>query len=117
MLQYPELVALLGRLYQMMDSRVAIFGRLSRLQGKLDLMLSQITLQGQDEEDTDAAQMPMLVYHDDESDEERAVEDAITDLSGSEDDWEEMSDIDLNGKNTDSEAEDAISVESMSEDD
>lgn len=33
------------------------------------------------------------------------------------DDWEEMSDIDLNGKNTDSEAEDAISVESMSEDD
>ena len=42
LLQHPELVALLGQLYQMMDSRVAVFGRLSRLQGKLDLMLSQV---------------------------------------------------------------------------
>ena len=40
--QFPELVEMMGSMYQMMDSRVSLFSRLSKLQGKLDLMLSQV---------------------------------------------------------------------------
>ena len=48
-------------LYQMMDSRVNMFGKLSRLQGKLDLMLSQISTQTQEEEEP-VTQQPLLQY-------------------------------------------------------
>ena len=45
----------------MMDSRVNMFGKLSRLQGKLDLMLSQISTQTQEEE-APITQQPLLQY-------------------------------------------------------
>ena len=42
LLQYPDLVETLGGVHQMMENRVAMFGRLSKLHGKLELMLAQV---------------------------------------------------------------------------
>ena len=44
-LQFPEIIDTFSSLYQMMDSRVEVFGKLSRLQGKLDIMLSQVSIE------------------------------------------------------------------------
>ena len=42
--QYPDLVETLGGVHQMMENRVAMFGRLSKLHGKLELMLAQVDM-------------------------------------------------------------------------
>ena len=42
LLQVPELVESVSVLSQLMESRCAAFSKLSRLKGKLDLMLSQV---------------------------------------------------------------------------
>lgn len=41
MLQVPHLMDSLSGLYQLLDARVSTFPRLCRLQGRLDLLLSQ----------------------------------------------------------------------------
>ena len=52
----------LSKLYQMMDSRTSMFSKLSRLQGKLDLVLSQITAQDQPEVEGASLEQPLLMY-------------------------------------------------------
>lgn len=41
-LQFPDMVDNLSALYQSMDSRTRLVDRLSKLKGKLELMLSQV---------------------------------------------------------------------------
>jgi len=116
LMTFPELVEKLGDLYQIMDARVTMFGKLSRLQGKLDLMLSQITLQNQAEEEIGAAQQPMLIYQDDSSDEDFGVDELVPDHSESEDNWEELSDIETKNGQDSSDNEKYDEDESMDED-
>ena len=40
--QVPDLVGSLSGLYAMVESRVGVFTKLCKLQGRLDLMLSQV---------------------------------------------------------------------------
>ncbi|ELT88135.1 hypothetical protein CAPTEDRAFT_102327 [Capitella teleta] len=42
LMTFPELVDGLSSLYQLIESRVSTYGRLSRLQGKLNLLLAQV---------------------------------------------------------------------------
>ena len=42
--QYPDLMETVGGVHQMMENRVAMFGRLSKLHGKLELMLAQVNM-------------------------------------------------------------------------
>ena len=44
-IKVPDLVKTLGGLYAMMESRVSTYGKLCKLQGRLDLMLSQVWFQ------------------------------------------------------------------------
>lgn len=93
LMTFPDIIDTLSTLYQMMDSRVSMFGKLSRLQGKLDIMLSQISNQTQEDEPL-VAQAPLLQFDEDSSDED------LDDLaighgpSDSEDNWEDFSDED-----------------------
>lgn len=41
-IQVPDLVDSLSGLYAMLESRVSVFSKLCKLQGRLDLMLSQV---------------------------------------------------------------------------
>lgn len=42
--QFPDMVDNLSALYQSMDARTRLVDRLSKLKGKLELMLSQVLL-------------------------------------------------------------------------
>ncbi|XP_069117175.1 WD repeat-containing protein 43-like [Argopecten irradians] len=76
LMTFPEVVEIFSSLYQMMDARTAAFSRLSKLQGKLDLILSQITTQEQHEEETLTGQTPLLMYQEESSDDDEMVLDA-----------------------------------------
>ncbi|XP_060063671.1 WD repeat-containing protein 43-like [Ylistrum balloti] len=73
LMTFPEVVEVFSSLYQLMDARTAAFSRLSKLQGKLDLILSQITTQEQHEEETSIDQPPLLMYQEDSSDDNDMV--------------------------------------------
>jgi len=94
LLAFPELVESLSSIYAAMESRVTLFTRVSRLQGKLDLMLSQISSQAASEDALEAgasSQQPLLLYNDESSDEDSPlVDDAdlVADQTESEGDWD-----------------------------
>jgi hypothetical protein len=43
-LKYPDLIESLGSVYEMMNARTKLFPQLSKLQGKLQLVMSQVDL-------------------------------------------------------------------------
>ncbi|XP_064600554.1 WD repeat-containing protein 43-like isoform X2 [Liolophura sinensis] len=110
LMTFPELVDKFSGMYEMMTSRVTMFSNLSRLQGKLNLVLSQIKSQDQEGEDT-TTQQALLVYEDNSSDDEGevALDDLMAIHSESEDNWEDLSDMeavdggDDNGKDMEEE--------------
>lgn len=53
-LQFPELMERLQRMYSIMENRVTQLGTFTRLQGRLELMLSQIARQKDDEQGVEA---------------------------------------------------------------
>ncbi|ESP04564.1 hypothetical protein LOTGIDRAFT_63496, partial [Lottia gigantea] len=87
LMTFQEIVDSLSALYQLMEARVGMFSRLSRLQGKLDLMLSQITCQEQEEEEG-IVQAPLLLYHEESSEDDDPMEDLLASHSESESNWD-----------------------------
>ncbi|XP_046551150.1 WD repeat-containing protein 43-like [Haliotis rubra] len=115
LMTFPEIVDKLSSLYQMMDARVSMFSKLSRLQGKLDLVLTQITSHDQeDEEDAGKSQQPLLLYQDESSDEDFPMEDILP--SGSGEDWDDLSEMSSDEVETNGKKEEE-GVESEEEDD
>jgi hypothetical protein len=66
--QNPKLVTALGTLYQLIESRISTYGRLSKLQGKLNLLMTQVSSQEESQEDREADHKPLLMYQDGERD-------------------------------------------------
>ena len=58
--QVPHLVDSLSGLYQLLDARVGTFSRLSRIQGKLDLMLTQAAAVDDSEQDHAQLTTPLV---------------------------------------------------------
>ncbi|KAL4237474.1 WD repeat-containing protein 43 [Mactra antiquata] len=103
---FPEIIEAFSMLYQIMDSRVTMLGKLSRLKGKLDIIISQISAQTKEEEDHGTEQQALLQFEE-SSDEDDLEELAIgPGVSDSEDNWEDFTDEesdmdtqdDVNGK-------------------
>ncbi|KAK3599161.1 hypothetical protein CHS0354_040999 [Potamilus streckersoni] len=91
LMTFPEIVEIFSSLYQMMDYRVSIFSRLKKLQGKLGILLAQVSSQGQEEEEQSlVAQQPLLQYQEDSSEEDEVPFGLL--VSESEDNWEDISD-------------------------
>ncbi|GAB1601276.1 WD repeat-containing protein 43-like [Argonauta hians] len=92
LMSFPDLVESLGSLHRLMNSRVAMFSKLTRLQGKLGLLISQLDSRHQDEkEDVQIDQHPLLVYQDASSDEDmyfkKNLDDTVVCESESEYGW------------------------------
>eukprot|EP00124_Ichthyophonus_hoferi_P001977 Ihof_evm9s120 gene=Ihof_evmTU9s120 len=75
----PNLPETVGGLYQLVDGRLAVFSKLLALNGRLDLLLSQVTVRGQTEGVDDVNVNPDAVYEEED-----------TESSGDEDEDEEM---------------------------
>ncbi|XP_064412651.1 WD repeat-containing protein 43 [Latimeria chalumnae] len=84
----PDLVQQLGVLYQLMESRVKTLQKLSRLHGKLYLLITQVMASEKQQDRLDVNQTAKLVYEDDSSEEEASEDEMIADKD-SDENWEE----------------------------
>ncbi|XP_069677542.1 WD repeat-containing protein 43 isoform X2 [Periplaneta americana] len=77
----------------LVETRLSLLAPLSRLRGRLDLLVDQIQESSKRNADGDLGES-LLVYQDQDSDEGSGMEDAALG-SESEDNWEELSEIDM----------------------
>ncbi|EMP24518.1 WD repeat-containing protein 43 [Chelonia mydas] len=83
----PDLVPQLGMLYQLMESRVKTLQKLSRLHGKLYLIITQVAALEKIQDATDINQTAKLVYEE-ESSEDGSEDEMIADKD-SDENWDE----------------------------
>ncbi|XP_015283452.1 PREDICTED: WD repeat-containing protein 43 [Gekko japonicus] len=83
----PNLVPQLGMLYQLMESRVKTLQKLSRLHGKLYLLITQVAALEQAQDKTDVNQTAKLVYEEESS--EEGSDDEMAAEKDSDEDWDE----------------------------
>ncbi|PIK43134.1 putative WD repeat-containing protein 43 [Apostichopus japonicus] len=88
----PGLVKMISEIYEKISARTHAGQKLNRLQGKLDLMLSQISSQSTEEDDS--YNSALLVYEDDSDEEDNLLDNMPAMTSESEVDWEEEEDDD-----------------------
>uniref|UniRef100_A0A8D0BCR8 WD repeat domain 43 n=2 Tax=Salvator merianae TaxID=96440 RepID=A0A8D0BCR8_SALMN len=116
----PDLVPQLGMLYQLMESRVKTLQKLSRLHGKLYLIITQVAALEQAQDVTDVDQTAKLVYEEESSEEgsdDEMVVEKDSDENWDEDDEGEESENDKQNKLSDDEQEMAIEKEINGESD
>lgn len=106
LMSYPDLVDSLGSIYEMMNARTKLFPQLSKLQGKLQLVMSQVTSQAEAlNQNSEDNREPFLLYQDSNSEDEQFEEELIPShsefdeyLLDSEED-EDVEDEDLENEN------------------
>lgn len=86
----PDLVTQLGVLYHMIESRVKMFHKLSKLHGKLYLLITQVAAVDSSAGDVDHT--AKLVYEDESSEDEASGDEGLPDDNS--DNWEEEEDDD-----------------------
>ncbi|XP_041809568.1 WD repeat-containing protein 43 [Chelmon rostratus] len=84
----PDLVTQLGVLYHMIESRVKLFHKLTKLHGKLYLLMTQVATSDSSTTVTDVDHTAKLVYEEESSDEDEASGDEGLPNDDS-DNWEE----------------------------
>ncbi|KAF4102218.1 WD repeat-containing protein 43 [Onychostoma macrolepis] len=84
----PDLVSQLGSIYHMIESRVKLYQQLTRLHGKLYLLMTQVATNNRAEKVGNISHKAQLVYEDESSDEEEGSGDEGRPEDDS-DNWEE----------------------------
>ncbi|XP_027030987.2 WD repeat-containing protein 43 [Tachysurus fulvidraco] len=87
----PDLVSQLGALYHMIESRVKLYQQLTRLHGKLYLLMTQVATSNSSHKVADLDLKAKLVYEEESSDEDSGDEGRPEDDSDS---WEEDEELD-----------------------
>lgn len=77
LMSYPDLIDSLGSVYEMMNARTKLFPQLSKLQGKLQLVMNQVTSQAESLKTNDKDGQPLLYYQDSASEDEQFEEELI----------------------------------------
>ncbi|KAL6105134.1 wdr43 [Pungitius sinensis] len=83
----PDLVTQLGVLYHMIESRVKMFHKLTKLNGKLYLLTTQVATS--DSSSTDVDHTAKLVYEEESSEDEASGDEGLPDNHDDSDNWEE----------------------------
>ncbi|XP_053568620.1 WD repeat-containing protein 43 [Bombina bombina] len=109
----PDLVPQLGMLYQLMETRIKTLQKLTRLNGKLYLLITQVSAYERAQKQKDVNQKAKLVY------EEESSEESDEDLNAeqeSDDNWEEGEEEEVEEEDSTSEDEQDMSVEKVNGD-
>ncbi|KAK5916411.1 hypothetical protein CgunFtcFv8_011398 [Champsocephalus gunnari] len=85
----PDLVTQLGVLYHMIESRVKMFHKLTKLHGKLYLLMTQVATSDSSNTVTEVDHTAKLVYEEESSDEDEASGDEALRDDEDSDNWEE----------------------------
>ncbi|XP_070836052.1 WD repeat-containing protein 43 [Chaetodon trifascialis] len=83
----PDLVSQLGVLYHMIESRVKMFHKLTKLHGKLYLLMTQVATSDSSTAVLDVDRTAKLVYEEESSDEEASDDEGLP--NNDSDNWEE----------------------------
>ncbi|KAJ7414608.1 WD repeat-containing protein 43 [Willisornis vidua] len=86
--ELPDLIPQLGMLYQLMESRVKTLQKLSRLHGRLFILVSQVAASETVQDVPEVNQTAKLVYEDESSEEEGSDDEMIADKD-SDENWDE----------------------------
>ncbi|XP_030826463.1 WD repeat-containing protein 43-like [Camarhynchus parvulus] len=84
----PDLIPQLGMLYQLMESRVKTLQKLSRLHGRLFILVTQVAASQTVQDVPEVNQTAKLVYEDESSEEEGSDDEMIADKD-SDENWDE----------------------------
>ncbi|KAJ3594737.1 hypothetical protein NHX12_004044 [Muraenolepis orangiensis] len=98
----PDLINQLGVLYHMIESRVKMFHRLTKLNGKLLLLITQVATGGST--DTEVDHTAKLVYEEESSEDEASGDEGLPDEDHS-DNWEEEDDQVMEEQNSEEKLE------------
>ncbi|XP_068195566.1 WD repeat-containing protein 43 [Antennarius striatus] len=101
----PDLITQLGVLYHMIESRVKLFHKLTKLHGKLYLLMTQVATADSSNAVADVDHTAKLVYEEESSDEEEESGDEGLPNDDS-DNWEEEDAMEEKNKQTDEEDDD-----------
>ncbi|XP_061599370.1 WD repeat-containing protein 43 [Cololabis saira] len=101
----PDLVSQLGVLYHMIESRVKMFHKLTKLHGKLYLLTTQVAASDSSNTVSDVDHTAKLVYEEESSDEDEASDDEALPDDGS-DNWEEEEMMEETGEKADDDDDD-----------
>ncbi|XP_041827245.1 WD repeat-containing protein 43 [Melanotaenia boesemani] len=93
----PDLVTQLGVLYHMIESRVKMFHKLTKLQGKLHLLMTQVATNDSSNSISELDHTAKLVYEEESSDEDEASGDEGLPEEDS-DHWEEEEEMEEDGE-------------------
>ncbi|XP_032355780.1 WD repeat-containing protein 43 isoform X1 [Etheostoma spectabile] len=85
----PDLVTQLGVLYHMIESRVKMFHKLTKLHGKLYLLMTQVATSDSSNTVTDVDHTAKLVYEEESSEDEASGDEGLPDDGDDSDNWEE----------------------------
>ncbi|XP_026164445.1 WD repeat-containing protein 43 [Mastacembelus armatus] len=125
----PDLVTQLGVLYHMIESRVKMFHKLTKLHGKLYLLMTQVATSDSHNAVTDVDHTAKLVYEEESSDEDEASgdeglpdddsdhweEEEVMEETMDDDDQEEQADEDPNRTESKANGEEDMEHENESE--
>ncbi|XP_031177121.1 WD repeat-containing protein 43 [Sander lucioperca] len=89
----PDLVTQLGVLYHMIESRVKMFHKLTKLHGKLYLLMTQVATSDSSNTVTDVDHTAKLVYEEESSDEDEASGDEGLPDDDDSENWEEEEEV------------------------
>ncbi|KAK3830055.1 MAG: WD40-repeat-containing domain protein [Linnemannia gamsii] len=106
----PDLIKKLSNFYQTLDSRVSVYQKLTNLNGRLDLLMSQVELT-QSRDTNDTANEAETVYREDEDDEDDE------DMDLEDDDLEDDDSDNSDASDDDSDDDEDGSDSEMSDDD
>ena len=76
-LKYPDLIDSLGTVYEMMNARTKLFPQLAKLQGKLQLVMSQVSSQAEALQTANEKDIQPLLYYQDSTSEDEQIEDEL----------------------------------------
>ncbi|XP_034713323.1 WD repeat-containing protein 43 [Etheostoma cragini] len=85
----PDLVTQLGVLYHMIESRVKMFHKLTKLHGKLYLLMTQVAASDSSNTVTDVDHTAKLVYEEESSEDEASGDEGLPDDGDDSENWEE----------------------------
>ncbi|XP_068228522.1 WD repeat-containing protein 43 [Palaemon carinicauda] len=100
----PDRQKLMQPFFNISAARMSTFSQVTQLHARLDLILTHVAARQQEVKQKDAEPEALLVYRDESSDEDDMM-DTMIGISESEDNWDELSDIDRVNGPTDEESE------------
>ncbi|XP_064114871.1 WD repeat-containing protein 43-like [Macrobrachium nipponense] len=101
----PDRQELMQPFFNISAARMSTFSQVTQLHARLDLILTHVAARQQEVKQKDTEPEALLVYRDESSDEDDMLGYTMIGVSESEDNWDELSDIDQMNGPTDEESE------------